>query len=239
MRGTLQRILLPLVLATTAAASEDEKRTFSFNSFAPTLWGPAPSKTLSDQHHTSSPKPTTAGGPFRNGTTTGTAPTATATATTTATPYKLQVPPLDTPWTDKVGLNPWPEHPRPQLKRERWQTLNGLWTWQSVGTGNTTNVTLGSSVPLGPLEHEVLVPFCIESALSGLQDLNTTAMWYETTFKVPSSWGGQNVVLNLEAVDYEHTVYINGRQASFFRGGYFRNSVDVTRYLRSNGTNEL
>lgn len=233
MRAVLQRFLWPLALATTGAASEEEKRTFSFNSFAPTLWGPSPSKTPAPHHHTSSYKPTSSPWPFPNGTSTAASSTPTA---TTATPYQLQVPPLDTPWTDKVGLSPWPEHPRPQLKRESWQNLNGIWTWQSAGTGNTTNVT---SIPVGPLENEVLVPFCIESAISGLQDLNTTSMWYETTFTVPSSWGRQNVVLNLEAVDYEHTVYINGRQASFFRGGYFRNSVDVTKYLKSNGTNEL
>lgn len=154
-----------------------------------------------------------------------------------ATPYKLQTPPLDTPWTDQVGLHPWPEHPRPQLRRARWQSLNGLWTWQSAGTGNSSGVP---SAPVGgPLTHEVLVPFCIESALSGLQDLNTTSMWYATTFAVPSGWGGQNVVLHFEAVDYEHTVFVNGQQAGFFRGGYFRHSIDVTSYLRSNGTNEL
>lgn len=160
----------------------------------------------------------------------------TTSATAAATPYQLQTPPLDTPWTTEVGLNPWPEHPRPQLKRENWKTLNGIWTWQSAGSGNSSAVP---SPPTGALTNEVLVPFCIESALSGLQDLNTTSMWYATTFTVPSTWGSQNVVLNFEAVDYEHTLFINGQEVSFFRGGYFRHSVDVTSYLVANGTNEL
>ncbi|KAJ4394450.1 hypothetical protein N0V93_003668 [Gnomoniopsis smithogilvyi] len=162
--------------------------------------------------------------------TSGSTPTA-----TNAVPYQLQVPPLDTPWTDKVGLNPWPEHPRPQLKRENWLSLNGIWTWESVGTTNDTSGV--GSPPVGPLGTEILVPSCIESAISGLQDLNTTQMWYEKSFEVPTSWTGQNVLLNFEAVDYEHTVYIDGQQAGFFRGGYFRHTLDITQYLRqSNGT---
>lgn len=153
-------------------------------------------------------------------------------------PYQLQTPPLDTPWTTEVGLSPWPEHPRPQLRRdERWRNLNGIWTWQSAGSGNSADMT---SIPAAPLANEVLVPFCIESAISGLQDLNTTSMWYATTFDVPEAWGAdRNVVLHFEAVDYEHTVLVNGQEVGFFRGGYFRHSVDVTQYLTANGTNEL
>lgn len=150
--------------------------------------------------------------------------------------YQLQTPPLDTPWTEKVGLRPWPEHPRPQLQREKWQTLNGIWTFQSAGTSNAA--TPGSR-PTGPLQHETLIPSCIESGISGLQDLNTTSMWFQRTFTVPSDFGNQSVLLNLEAVDYESTVYVNGQEAGFNRGGYFRNTIDITKYLSSNGTNEL
>lgn len=155
-------------------------------------------------------------------------------ATTTAPAYQLQTPPLNTPWTDQVGLNPWPEHPRPQLRRDKWQTLNGVWTWQSAG--NATNFT---TVPQGTLELQTLVPSCIESAISGLQILDVAAMWYEKTFTVPSDWQGQNVMLHFEAIDYESTVFVNGQQAGFFRGGYFRNTIDVTQYLQFNGTNEV
>lgn len=228
MRGPLL-FSWPLVLAATSLAAEvGEKRTMTLQTFAPTLWGSAASQ--SQGQATSSPTPSS--DPSAPYPTTGQR----AAATTTAVPYQLQVPPLDTPWTDQVGLNPWPEHPRPQLRRDDWKNLNGIWTWQSAGAGNTSTP---GSFPEGPLANEVLVPFCIESAISGLQDLNTTSMWYETTFSVPTSWGAQNVVLNFEAVDYEHTVYINGQEVSFFRGGYFRHSIDVTQYLSKNGTNEL
>lgn len=158
-----------------------------------------------------------------------------STSTTTA-PYKLQIPPLDTPWTNQVGLNPWPEHPRPQLKRERWRSLNGIWMYQSAG--NATSAT-ETDIPLTPFCQETLIPSCIESAISGLQVLDTTAMWFGRTFEVPPEWGDRNVLLNFEAVDYEATIFINGIRASFHRGGYSRNTIDITRLVRLEGTNDL
>ncbi|KAG8157188.1 hypothetical protein KVR01_012896 [Diaporthe batatas] len=167
--------------------------------------------------------------PFGNGSCTG--------SPSTPVPYQLQTPPLDTPWTDQVGLNPWPEHPRPQLRRDDWVTLNGIWTYQ--GAGNATGPGDGAP-PCAPLQYETLIPSCIESAISGLQVLDTAAMWFATTFDVPRGWdSGRSVLLNFEAVDYEATVYVNGQQVSFHRGGYFRNTIDVTSYLNPNGTNEL
>jgi hypothetical protein len=62
-----------------------------------------------------------------------------------------KTPPLDTEWTYKVGTNPWPEYPRPQLQRSSWQSLNGIWQW---GEGiSKTGVSHGT---------DVLVPSCIE-----------------------------------------------------------------------------
>lgn len=194
-------------------------------------WGLRGERRQLTPTNTTTVAPTTT--PFTNTTTSATG-TFTGSATTTAAAYQLKTPPLDTPWTDKVGLNPWPEYPRPQLRRDKWQTLNGIWTWQSAG--NASNFT---SVPQGPLQMQTLVPSCIESALSGLQILDVSAMWYEKTFQVPSDWQGQSVKLHFEAVDYESTVFVNGQQAGFFRGGYFRNTIDVTRYLRFDGYNEV
>jgi beta-galactosidase/beta-glucuronidase len=56
---------------------------------------------------------------------------------------------------------------------------------------------------------------------------------------VPSNWIEQRVLLNFGAVDYEATVFINGKQAGFNRGGYFAFTIDVTDYLSTNGHNEL
>lgn len=63
--------------------------------------------------------------------------------------------------------------------------------------------------------------------------------WFSTTFKVPQAWSGQNILLNFGAVDYEATVFVNGQKAAFHRGGYFRFTVDVTKYLNDGANNEL
>ncbi|KAK2041851.1 family 2 glycosyl hydrolase [Colletotrichum somersetense] len=167
-----------------------------------------------------------------NATTTGgsSAPTAGS-----AEPYKLQKPPLDTDWTAKVGRNPWPEHPRPQLRREKWLNLNGIWTYRAASGGDDVNHPPSSSV----LDREVLIPSCIESGLSGLQELGVTHFWLATTFRVPGNWGNQTVLINFEAVDYEATIFINGQKAGFHRGGYFRFTIDATKYLKPGGDNTL
>lgn len=78
--------------------------------------------------------------------------------------YVLKEGPLDTPWTTKVGTNPWPEYPRPQMARSEWQNLNGVWQYRNA-TGGSAEL---ESPPFGQdLGQAVLVPFCLESALSG------------------------------------------------------------------------
>lgn len=62
--------------------------------------------------------------------------------------------------------------------------------------------------------------------------------WYSTSFTVPSDWTGDRVLLNFGAVDYEATVFVNGKKAGFNRGGYYAFTIDITSYLTS-GTNEL
>ncbi|KAM0426590.1 hypothetical protein ACHAPT_008284 [Fusarium lateritium] len=151
------------------------------------------------------------------------------------TKYKVQKPPLDTDWTYKVGTNPWPEHPRPQLRREAWKSLNGIWTWKAAeGEKDVENPPKA-----GGLEREVLVPSCIESALSGLQILDVRDMWYETTFEVLEEWKGSRVLLNFESVDYKATVFVNGAKKATHVGGYDRFTVDVTENVKFGGSNEL
>lgn len=77
--------------------------------------------------------------------------------------YAPKQPPLDTPWTSKVGTNPWPEYPRPQMQRTQWQNLNGVWQYQNASSMNDL-----SNPPFGQdLGQSVLVPSCLESGLSG------------------------------------------------------------------------
>lgn len=151
--------------------------------------------------------------------------------------YSVQKPPLDTPWTSQVGTSPWPQYPRPKLQRSQWQTLNGIWTYS-----NASGLVDISEPPFNQtLDREVLVPSCLESGLSGIQGVNTIYSWYRTSFTVPSSWKkSDRVLLNFGAVDYEATVFVNGRTVFFHRGGFFEFSVDVTDYLdRDDGKHEL
>lgn len=77
--------------------------------------------------------------------------------------YALKEPPLTTPWTDKVGTDPWPEYPRPQMQRSQWQNLNGVWQYR-----NASSLSAVQNPPFGQdLGQEVLVPSCLESGLSG------------------------------------------------------------------------
>ncbi len=147
--------------------------------------------------------------------------------------YEVKTPPLDTDWTYKVGEDPWPEYPRPQLQRDNWQSLNGIWRWTSAGPDTTPPDTEA-------LVDEVLVPSCLESALSGVQQQDLTYVWFGTEFDLPEGWSDSpgHILLNFEAVDYEATVFINGQLAGFNRGGYWRFTVDATDLVKQ-GSNFL
>ncbi|KAH9814245.1 glycoside hydrolase family 2 protein [Teratosphaeria destructans] len=151
-------------------------------------------------------------------------------------PYAVKPPPLTTNWTYEVGTNPWPQYPRPQLQREQWQTLNGIWTYQNASSLDAVN-----DPPFNQsLTNEVLIPSCLESSLSGIMTEYNLYSWFATHFSVPSSWPTDNkVLLNFGAIDYEATIFINGKNATFHRGGYFAFAVDVTPYLNHGSTNEL
>jgi beta-galactosidase/beta-glucuronidase len=148
--------------------------------------------------------------------------------------YSVKTPPLDTPWTYEVGTNPWPEYPRPQRQRSQWKSLNGVWTYENASSLDAVN-----SPPMGgSLANEVLIPSCLESGLSGIQAKDALYSWFATSFEVPSSFTGDKILLNFGAIDYEATVFVNGKNATFHRGGYFAFELDITEYLQS-GSNEL
>lgn len=77
--------------------------------------------------------------------------------------YEVKEPPLTTPWTYEVGTNPWPEYPRPQLQREQWQNLNGIWQYHKADS----KTDVETPPPAGSPGEEVMVPSCLESGLSG------------------------------------------------------------------------
>ncbi len=127
-----------------------------------------------------------------------------------------------TKWADDVDPdNPLPEYPRPQLVRDNWVNLNGLWDY-AVTRANDPQ-------PTG-FEGQILVPFCIESALSGVKRKFTRddRLWYSRSFDAPTLAEDERLRLNFGAVDYEATVRINGKQVGTHKGGYDAFSFDIT-----------
>ena len=141
---------------------------------------------------------------------------------------------MTTPWAEDVDPNnPLPEYPRPQLERSAWQNLNGVWQFEAA--------TADSATPFGAdLAEEVVVPFPIESEISGVER-HEDHMVYRRAFDVPADWGigsGQRLQLNFGAVDYDSTVYVNGTEVVSHSGGFDAFSADVTDAL-VDGSNEL
>jgi len=126
-----------------------------------------------------------------------------------------------------------PEYPRPVMKRERWENLNGLWEYAIRRREETRRPA--------KFDGHVLVPFCIESALSGVKKKVTERdrIWYRRTFEVPGSWVGRRILLHFGAVDWDTTVWVNGSKAGGHRGGYDPFSFDVTRMLKASGPQEI
>ncbi|KAI7940031.1 hypothetical protein MJO28_013683 [Puccinia striiformis f. sp. tritici] len=151
-------------------------------------------------------------------------------------PYQLKTPPLTTDWTAKVGSSPWPEYPRPLLRREKWVNLNGPWEFKPANDSQEIH-----NPPHGGcgFVSTILVPFPMESGLSGIME-NHIYSWYRRTFVVPKDWSGNNILVNFGAVDYEATVFVNGKSVGFHRGGYFKFTLDLTDALNAPGQeNEL
>jgi beta-galactosidase/beta-glucuronidase len=76
--------------------------------------------------------------------------------------------------------------------------------------------------------------------MTGIQGNNTLYSWFRTTFELPSDWRDyERILLNFGAVDYEATVFVNGQQVAFNRGGYFTFTADVGNNIRAEKANEL
>ncbi|MEX2730130.1 MAG: glycoside hydrolase family 2 protein [Candidatus Sigynarchaeum springense] len=143
-------------------------------------------------------------------------------------PWRMKAAPLMTRWAADVDpAHALPEYPRPQMVRENWLNLNGLWDFATVGYA-----------PPFHYPYKILVPFPMESALSGMMS-HSERVWYRRTFTVPPSWAGDNVILHFGAVDWQSEVFINGVSAGIHRGGYDPFEFDITTYLRSGGDNEI
>lgn len=127
-------------------------------------------------------------------------------------------------------MPPLPEYPRPQLQRAAWQNLNGLWDYAITD----------SDVPPTTWHGKILVPFAVESALSGVQKsvLPGQKLWYHRTFSVHNFDIKKQTVLQFGAVDYACKIFINGKKAGAHSGGYTPFSINLSAYILEND-NEL
>ncbi len=136
--------------------------------------------------------------------------------------------PLMTEWSEDVSsTHPWPEYPRPQMERKDWMNLNGLWDYAILEKKNGVQ---------GPFDGKILVPYPIESALSGVMKRvgENQVIVYHRTFRLPSSWKNERVLLHFGAVDWETVVVVNGKRVGEHRGGFDPFSFDITDVLATN-----
>ena len=139
-----------------------------------------------------------------------------------------------TRWADSVDVQSvLPEYPRPLAVREQWQNLNGLWRYAITPATAT--------VPPMAFEGDILVPFAVESALSGVGRTvgPDSLLWYRRTFSVPRSWKDRRILLHFGAVDWKTEVWVNGIKVGVHTGGYTPFTFDVTAAVNSGVDNEL
>ncbi|MFV0377067.1 MAG: glycoside hydrolase family 2 protein [Mangrovibacterium sp.] len=148
---------------------------------------------------------------------------------TFAQTWEAQKARIMTPWADQLDpKEPLPEYPRPQMVRDNWMNLNGLWDFELVkDMAYTANQKFGK---------KILVPFPMESALSGIMDTRHDdnkgrIFLYHRSFSLPASMKNKTVLLHFGAVDWKCKVYLNGREVGGHLGGFDPFVLDISSAL--------
>lgn len=132
---------------------------------------------------------------------------------------------IRTSWGESIDPeNVLPEYPRPIMERGEWKNLNGLWRYAVIGKGTPVPETF---------DGEILVPFAVESSLSGVgKRINDRQeLVYQRTFNIPSGWKGKRVLLHFGAVDWKADVWVNDVKVGSHTGGFTPFSFDITSAL--------
>ena len=140
---------------------------------------------------------------------------------------------IRTPWADQIDIeNVLGEYPRPIMERGEWKNLNGLWQYAIIEKGAPAPESF---------EGEILVPFAVESSLSGVGKRidESKELVYQRSFDVPSAWKGKQVLLHFGAVDWKADVWVNDVKVGSHTGGFVPFSFDITSVLNKKGSNKL
>ncbi len=140
---------------------------------------------------------------------------------------------IKTEWALKIDPKaPLPEYPRPQMVRDAWQNLNGLWDYALKPAG--------SNIP-STFDGKILVPYPVESSLSGVMKTvgEKQELWYHRSFTVPASWKGKDILLHFGAVDWKADVWVNDVKVGSHVGGYTPFSFNITPWLSKAGDQKL
>jgi len=140
---------------------------------------------------------------------------------------------IKTSWASEIDPNNvLPEYPRPMMERAEWQNLNGLWDYA---------ITERASAEPSAFDGKILVPFAVESSLSGVQKTvgEEKVLWYHTTFEVPQAWRNQKILLHFGAVDWKAEVWINDIKIGEHVGGYSPFHFDISPYLNTKGQQKM
>jgi beta-galactosidase/beta-glucuronidase len=124
------------------------------------------------------------------------------------------------------------EHPNPMMARAEWRTLNGPWEFEF----DDQNKGVAERWHIGDrkFSRTIQVPYAFQSKLSGIGDPSFhDVVWYRRALRIPESFAGKRALLNFGAVDYEATVWVNGQQAAWHRGGNIGFACDITDFLKS------
>ena len=136
-------------------------------------------------------------------------------------------------WAEQVSVNNvLPEYPRPIMERNDWMNLNGLWDY--------TIIKKNSHIP-DVYDGEILVPFAIESSLSGVGKRvgDRKELIYHRTFKIDSKWKEKKILLHFGAVDWKTDVWVNNIKVGSHTGGYTPFTFDITDALNYKGGNSI
>ena len=127
-------------------------------------------------------------------------------------------------------MHPLAEYPRPALRRDSCEILNGPWQYAITQTAEYPAAWQGS----------ILVPYSPEAPASGVGRTLQPGQWlhYHRLFAPPAGEGGR-VLLHFGAVDYACAVQVNGHLAGGHRGGYWPFTLDITGLLNGTGRNSL